>query len=92
MRRLLPLSSLTCALCLAGCAEHWNQAGASREDFYRDNSQCLALSQGPSAQVAAGSDPATVGWNRGQAYMSAYAADQIYQQCMLGRGWRHGSY
>ena len=88
MRRLLPLSSLTCALCLAGCAHAWQRAGASREDFYRDNSGCLALSQGGAgAQALPGNDAATAGYNRGAAFMAAQASSTIYEQCMLGRGW-----
>jgi hypothetical protein len=72
---------------LAGCAEPWHQAGATQQDFYRDNSQCLAMSQGGHTQVTAGNDPATAGYNQGQATMAAYAASSIYEQCMLGKGW-----
>jgi hypothetical protein len=86
------LFSLLCAFSLAGCAEHWHRAGASGEDFYRDNSSCLALSNGGSAQVAQASGPVLQGYNAGAAMAAASQADAIYQQCMLGHGWRHGRY
>jgi hypothetical protein len=80
-------------LLLEGCSAPWSQAGASQQDFYRDNSACMAMSGGAGgAQVQAANSPVTAGYNAGQAAAASQMQGAIYEQCMLGKGWHHGGY
>ena len=85
---------------VAGCATnaHWEHAYKGQQEWYSDNARCRAMGNsagmgspivpvggGWSSPVAAGF---AQGWNQGEAMRAARAREEIYQQCMMGEGWR----
>jgi hypothetical protein len=74
---------------LVGCASRtWSHSQKGQQDFYRENSQCMAMAgSGQANPMVAGDTPFARGYNQGAA-MGAQANQQtIYQQCMYGNGW-----
>lgn len=91
------------SIMLSGCAANmaWHHSSKSQQEFYRDNSQCLAMMGStlpfPTAQPApafgnSGGMAAAFsnGMAQGQAIGAAYRQNTIYEQCMLGLGWSLG--
>lgn len=73
---------------LAGCATVWYKPGSTQQQFYRDNSQCMAMAgSGNSQQIQNNWNPAFRGYNQGAAIGAAANQKAIYQQCMMGNGW-----
>ncbi len=89
--------TVVCAiLLLSACAPRfaWSHRYKTEQDFYRENSQCLAMasSGGPATQIIAkGRGPISQGVIDGINARSARDArvtqQTIYQQCMMGKGW-----
>lgn len=75
---------------LLGCAQkQWHHNAKSQQDFYRDNSQCMAMAgSGQSQQIAANSNPVLQGYNQGAAMAAAGNQRAIHEQCMYGNGWQ----
>ena len=77
------------ALLATGCATPtWRHANKGTQEFYRDNSQCMAMGgSGQAPQVADNKDPVMQGYNQGLAMGAQANQRMIYQQCMYGNGW-----
>lgn len=85
---------LICAACAPQL--YWRHVSKGQQDFYRDNSQCMALGgYGNSNQIVAGStlgmSEAEVAMQNAQMASAARAQrkrkESIYEQCMMGNGW-----
>lgn len=77
------------ALALGGCATPtWNHASKGQQDFYRENSQCMAMAgSGQATPMVAGSTPFAQGYNQGAAMRAQANQQMIHEQCMYGNGW-----
>jgi hypothetical protein len=77
-------------LILTGCASAptWRHATKSAQEFYQDNSRCMAMSgSGQANQVVDAKDPFTQGFNQGLAMRAQGNQKLIHEQCMYGNGW-----
>ncbi|EHJ3657704.1 hypothetical protein J9T75_002923 [Salmonella enterica] len=83
-------------LTLTGCAQKvWYNPEKSTQQFYADNANCTAMSQGVSSnqiQPSYGYNSAfgsgfVQGFNTTNAIMAANTKNQIYSDCMMGNGW-----
>lgn len=83
---------------LAGCAAtspgySWRHENASEQQFYADNSQCMAMSsQGSALQYSTDTpneylNAANAGSNDAIAAAAQQRQVDIHAQCMLGRGY-----
>ena len=77
------------SVAISGCAQkQWYGSGMSQQQFYRDNSQCLAMSgSGNSNQIIQGNNSFANGYNQMGAMMAQSNSNRIYEQCMMGNGW-----
>ncbi|MBP5991368.1 MAG: hypothetical protein KA766_15300 [Piscinibacter sp.] len=84
MLRTIPLVVL-----LAACAStKWSNSSKSQQDFYRENSQCMAMAGSGQAQpMMPGAGVVQSGYNQGVAIGAAANQRAIYEQCMMGNGW-----
>lgn len=83
-------------LILTGCAQKvWYNPEKSTQQFYADNANCTAMSQGvspdqiqPSYEYnSAFGSGFLQGFNTTNAIMAANTKSQIYSDCMMGNGW-----
>ena len=89
------VASFAILLLLSGCASNkvWTKPYFTQQEFYRDNSQCMAMSQGaanPQMMYTGGNaftSGFASGWNQGSAIGSTFTRNRIYNQCMYGMGW-----
>ncbi len=93
--RILPLICVA----LAGCAaqpKYWSHPLKTTDAFYADRAQCTSMAGygASSPQVARPPSAAGFGggfmsgWNMAAAGNQANAQQQIYNDCMMGKGWR----
>lgn len=77
------------AILLVACATPtWHHPSKSTQEFYRDNSQCMAMAgAGQSNQIVYNSNPVLQGYNQGSAMGAAANRQAIHEQCMYGNGW-----
>ncbi len=77
-------------LLLSACAKKvWMHESKDQQEFYQDNSKCLAMSgSAGTTQILPGTDPISKGWNQGSAINAAEMRNDIYYQCMMGQGWK----
>lgn len=83
-------------LAVSGCATKtaWQHSYKGQQQFYQDNSQCLAMSNGGGnpQMIQQGGGAFAQGfansWNQGQAFQAAQRQQDIYTQCMYGQGWQ----
>ena len=76
-------------LSLFGCANTYYHPTKSTQEFNSDKAQCMALSNsGGSNQImpSFGSSFAQ-GYNQGAAIAAAGNSKEIFNSCMLGKGW-----
>ena len=72
---------------------HWAHESASQQQFYQDNSNCMAMSGNVSAPQYSTDTPnrylnaMNAGMNDGAAANAAAMQTDIYYQCMMGRGY-----
>lgn len=73
----------------AGCSSpKWHHSAKNQQDFYRDNSGCMAMSgSGQSTQIAYNPNSVMQGYNQGSAAWAQADREAIYEQCMQGNGW-----
>lgn len=83
--------AVLCLPAVAACASSglvWQNPGKTQQDFYQDNSQCMAMAgAGQQPQVMQADSAVLRGWNMGAAAQSAENQRTIHQQCMMGKGW-----
>lgn len=85
--RILNCATLSVALC-ACATPTWRHESKGQQDFYRDNSQCMAMAgSGQANPMVAGNTPFAQGYNQGAAMGAAANQRTIHQQCMFGNGW-----
>ena len=85
-------------LLLIGCAgtQYWLHNTKGTQEFYKDNSECLALASGavgPTQIMPVSGNPGFAtgfaqGWNQGAAARAQQDRQTIYKHCLMGRGWR----
>jgi len=78
------------AMVTSGCAtpRTWSHDTKNQQDFYRDNSQCMAMAgSGQATPIVANSTPFAQGYNQGIAIQAQANQRTIYEHCMLGNGW-----
>lgn len=77
------------ALITTGCATPiWHHPTKGTQEFYQDNSQCMAMAgSGHSNQAADANDPFMQGYNQGLAARAQANQRLIHEQCMYGNGW-----
>ena len=82
-------SVLAIALLATACASPtWRHASKDTQEFYKDNSQCMAMGgSGQAPQVVDNKNPVTQGYNQGLAMRAQANQQMIYEQCMYGNGW-----
>ena len=80
---------IAATLLVTGCAAPtWRHPTKSSQEFYQDNSRCMAMAgSGQANQVVDAKDPFTQGFNQGLAIQAQSNQKSIYQQCMYGGGW-----
>ena len=86
--RVLGIAAI--AMIAGGCATQrtWNHVTKDQQDFYRDNSQCMAMAgAGQATPIVAGSTPFAQGYNQGAAMRAQANQQTIHEQCMFGNGW-----
>ncbi len=84
MLRTIPLVVL-----LAACSTTWVHPTKSAQDFYRENSQCMAMAGSGQAQpMMPGGGAFQSGYNQGAAISAAGNQRTIHEQCLMGNGWR----
>jgi len=68
---------MSAGILLAGCGpkSFTNQQGQSQQQYYRDNSECMAMSQ------------TSRGFGLGGAIRANRESAKIYDQCMMGKGY-----
>ena len=77
-------------LALSACAtpKVWRHESKGQQEFYRDNSQCLAMAgSGQASPMVPGAGGMLQGYNQGAAMQALVNQRTIHQQCMLGNGW-----
>jgi len=77
-------------LALGACAtpKVWRHTSKGQQDFYRDNSQCMAMAgSGHAPSMVPGAGGMMQGYNQGAAMQALANQRAIHQQCMLGNGW-----
>jgi hypothetical protein len=85
-----------------GCANQmvWYNPGKSQQQFHAENAECLAMgSSAAGSQQIIPTYPTgnptynayAQGWNMGSAIKASNTRDQIYNDCMMGRGWSYVS-
>lgn len=87
---MLRFVSPALALLLCACASKtvWMHQSKGQQDFYRENSECLAMAgAGQAPQMMPGTNPVAAGFNQGAAMRAQANQREIYEQCMMGRGW-----
>lgn len=84
-----PLLVALGALMTVACASPtWRHSTKSQQEFYQDNSQCMAMAgSGQSNQIMPGNTPFSQGYNQGAAMGAAANRRTIHEQCMFGRGY-----
>jgi hypothetical protein len=84
--------TIAIAMLLGACASsptRWAHGSKGQQEFYQDNSQCLSMSGAGQAQpMVLGAGPVATGYNQGAAMRASSNQRLIYEQCMLGNGWR----
>lgn len=80
---------LVATLVVTGCATPtWRHSTKGTQEFYQDNSQCMAMAgSGQANQVVGAKDPFTQGYNKGLALRAQSNQQVIHEQCMYGNGW-----
>lgn len=78
---------------VTGCASSatWRHQSKGSQDFYQDNSRCMAMAgTGQANQIVGAKDPFSQGFNQGAAIQAQSNQQVIYEQCMYGNGWYLG--
>lgn len=83
---------ITAAILATGCATPatptWHHPTKSTQEFYRDNSQCMAMAGSGQANQVVGDKPGfTRGYNQSLAMLAQRNQRLIHEQCMYGNGW-----
>ena len=84
---------IVATILVTGCASSgvWHHQSKSTQDFYQDNSQCMAMAgTGQANQVAGATDSFAQGFNLGSAIRTQSDRNLIHEQCMYGNGWYLG--
>jgi hypothetical protein len=77
-------------LILTGCgsASTWRHATKGAQEFYQDNSRCMAMAgAGQANQIVDAKNPVIAGYNQGLAARAQSNQQLIKEQCMYGSGW-----
>lgn len=84
-----PFIVLLLVVLSTGCASRkWYHSEKGQQDFYRENSQCMAMAgSGQANPMVQGSTPFAQGYNQGVAMRAQANQRMIYEQCMYGNGW-----
>lgn len=85
MHSLVYLVLLT--LCACASPKAWHHESKGQQDFYRDNSECMAMAGSGQGTTIPGGGPFMSGYNQGAAMQAAANQRTIHRQCMFGRGW-----
>lgn len=74
---------------ISSCAtQPWTHPDKSEQDFYADDSQCMSLAgYGTNLQIMPSNNAAAAGWNQGAAIGTASTRNQMYERCMMGKGY-----
>ena len=82
------LVALSALMTVACASPTWRHSAKSQQEFYRDNSECMAMSgAGQPNQIMQGNTPFAQGYNQGAAMGAAADRRTIHEQCMFGRGY-----
>ncbi len=87
---LLSLSVLSILMACASVPDqHWEHQAKGPREFHKDRAECAALanSGGSTQQILPGSSPFLLGYNLSASQRAAEERDQIFCDCMAGRGW-----
>ncbi len=69
---------LACSVLLVGCSTTWNHTAKDETEFYADDSECVSRAEGVPYNPYGGTNGAL---------MRRVQVTNIYERCMMGRGW-----
>lgn len=73
-----PLWLVAVALLLLGCSTTWSHTAKDETEFYADDSECVSRAEGVPYNPYGGTNGAL---------MRRVQVTNIYERCMMGRGW-----
>ena len=74
---------------LSGCATTWYNPSKSSQQLYADRAYCRSISgSGGSSYIPPSSNGLVSNYNTGAAIGAAMRRDSIFEDCMMGQGWR----